>query len=345
MLSFEQIVLEVTEACPNACLHCYNYWRDDRAPLRSSGTLTRDEIRAIIRNIRADSRLKHVGISGGEPLLRRDLPGIVSDLNDEGLGVLVITGGGSLTEAVLSRFPRETAFEMTLFSSDAALHDRVAGRAGAFARLIKAALLVTGRGHPLAISVVANRLNAHRTGDALRLGLALGGNAFLFNRMNLTRATLPHAGELAPTPEQLSAALDQAEEFARECHTTISVSVPIPPCVVDLTRYRHLFFGWCARGGADSYYTVGYNGLLRPCNHSSQILGDLRTHSFRELVRSRRTRSFWRPVPARCRQCELPDAHLCRGGCPAAADECYGTRSRPDPVVDVMLRPGAVSVV
>jgi radical SAM protein with 4Fe4S-binding SPASM domain len=116
----------------------------------------------------------------------------------------------------------------------------------------------------------------------------------------------------------------------------IAVSVPIPPCVVDLKPYQHLLFGWCPRGrSADVYYTVSHNAMLRPCNHSSVILGDLRKQSFTELVKSRRAAAFWRPVPAACQKCVLPGHKLCRGGCPAASDECYGTRRRWDPIVEV----------
>lgn len=335
MTPFEHVVLEVTEACPHACLHCYNFWRENRAPLASLDTLNRKEIRHLIRRIKAETPLRNVGISGGEPLLRRDLPGIVTDLVEDDLAVVVITSGALLTRQRAARFPKETVFEITLFSAGAALHDRIAGRAGAFRRVVDGAVCAWGRGCRLGVSVVVNRLNAHDVFAALEFGVALGANAFLLNRMNFTRLTLPRAGELAPTPAQLKLALDAAEEFATEFQTTVAVSVPIPPCVVDLTPYRRLFFGWCARGQADAYYTISHNGLLRPCNHSSVILGDLRQRSFRELVHSRKAAAFWAPVPPACRDCRYPDHELCRGGCPAASDECYGTRRRWDPIVDL----------
>jgi radical SAM protein with 4Fe4S-binding SPASM domain len=154
--------------------------------------------------------------------------------------------------------------------------------------------------------------------------------------MNLTRLTLPKAGELAPTSGQLKEALDAAEEFAIKYRATVAVAVPIPPCLLDLTPYHHLLFGWCPRGRAEeAYYTVSYNGLLRPCNHSSLILGDLRKESFLKLVNGRKAAAFWAPVPTSCRKCKYPGHELCRGGCPAASDECYGTRMRWDPIVDL----------
>ena len=228
--------------------------------------------------------------------------------------MLVITSGASLTPARISRFPKETNFEMTLFSTGAALHDHIAGRAGAFDRTIEGVLTAVRYGCRVALTAVVNRLNASETGYVYRLGVALGANAFLFNRINFTRVTLPRAGQLAPTPEQLREALDATEEFATKYGVTVSAAVPIPPCVVDTTGYRRISFGWCGRGNEESYYTIGYNGLLRPCNHSSRILGDLKTQSFAEIVKSRKTRSFWAPVPPACRACTYPGGEACRGG-------------------------------
>ena len=116
----------------------------------------------------------------------------------------------------------------------------------------------------------------------------------------------------------------------------ISVSVPVPACVVDPEAYPHLHFGWCPRGGADAYYTIGHDGLLRPCNHSSVVLGDLRTHTFTELTQQAAAHSFSAPVPSACRSCDHPLRDLCRGGCPAASDECYGTREHWDPIIDTV---------
>ncbi|MGC4052087.1 MAG: radical SAM protein [Paludibaculum sp.] len=336
MTPYERIVLEVTEACHHACLHCYNYWREDRAPVLAPDTLSRAEIRDLIRRIRCDAPLKQAGLSGGEPLLRKDLPEIVEDLRNEGLGVVVITNGTLLTPARARRFPEGTVFEMTLFSADAALHDRIAGVAGAFRRVLAGAVAAVTNHCRLAVSVVVNRLNAHDVRRALELGIALGSDAFLLNRVNFSRCTAGQGDLLAPSVEQLRQALEAAESVAAEYDAMVAVSVPMPPCVVDPTPYEHLHFGWCPRGNSEAYYTVSHNGLLRPCNHSSRILGDLRKQSFAELTRGRAARAFWAPVPPECRTCSHPLAGLCRGGCPAASDECYGTRKRWDPLVEIV---------
>jgi radical SAM protein with 4Fe4S-binding SPASM domain len=185
----------------------------------------------------------------------------------------------------------------------------------------------------LALACVVNRLNFHDVFRTIELGIALEAEAVLFNRINLSRETLASAAELVPSVEQLRQALEAAEDAARQYGIAVAVSVPIPPCVLDLSPYRHLHFGWCPRGGGGAYYTVSYNGLLRPCNHSSAILGDLRTEGFAEIVTREATRAYWRPLPAECRDCAEPLRGSCQGGCPAASYECYGSGGRIDPFV------------
>lgn len=303
-------------------------------------TLSRAEILGLIRKIRCETPLRQVGLSGGEPLLRPDLPEIAADLNAEGLSVVVITNGTLLTEEVLDRFPAETIFEFTLFSIDAQLHDRIAGRPGAFQKVIRGIQCAARRHFRLALACVINRLNTHDVMQTIELGIALKAEAVLFNRINLSRSTLPLADQLVPSVHQLREALDGAEEASRRYGITVAVSVPIPPCVLDLTRYQYLQFGWCPRGGKDAYYTVSYNGMLRPCNHSSVILGDLRTEDFGAIVRRESTRAFWRPVPPECQRCQHPLRDLCRGGCLAASHECYGTAARIDPFVPLCSTEG-----
>ena len=333
-LAFAQVVVEVTQACHHRCVHCYNFWQSHRAPVDDPAALSRAEILALVRKIRRDTPLRQVGLSGGEPLLRPDVPEIAADLAADGLGVVVITNATLLTEDRLARFPEGTIFEFTLFSAEAALHDRIAGRPGAFEQTVHGVERAGRRNFRLALACVINRLNAHDVWRTIELGIALRAEAVLFNRINLSRATLRSAPQLVPSVEQLRQALEAAEVAARRYNIAIAVSVPIPPCVLPLDRYPHLHFGWCPRGGQDAYYTVSYDGGLRPCNHSSVILGDLRRESFADIVTRSSTRAFWQPLPPECRQCPDPLRDSCRGGCPAASRECYGSGTRIDPFVE-----------
>ena len=130
MLPYRSVVLEVTEACPQACAHCYNYWREHRARTVTRRTLTRRKIRDLVQRIKQETALEQIAVSGGEPLLRSDLPGILEDIAAEGLNPVVITSGAPLTLRRVKRLPRKTVLEITLFTADADLHDRIIGARG-----------------------------------------------------------------------------------------------------------------------------------------------------------------------------------------------------------------------
>ncbi|HTN48970.1 MAG TPA: radical SAM protein [Burkholderiaceae bacterium] len=334
MLPYRTVVLELTEQCPHQCRHCYNYWRNDRAKTVTPETLSRREIRALVQRIKQATALEQVALSGGEPLLRSDLPGILQDLLAEGVTPVVITSGALLTPTRVKRLPPETVLEVTLFGADAELHDQIVGRKGTLKRVIEGVARARSHGCGLVVSVVVSALNVHEVGRALELGIALGAEGFLLNRMNLTPQTM-RAGGLVMSQDQLEQMLASAEAAAQQYDAAISVSVPIPACLVNPARFPHLHFGWCPRGGKDAYYTVSHDGKLRPCNHSSRVLGDLRLQPFAELTEGATARAFWAPHPAECVDCEHPMRDLCRGGCPAASDECYGTRVRWDPVIEL----------
>ncbi len=328
------LVLEVTGRCNHACTHCYNPWRAEAVRPAAAPLLSRDEWSSAILAACEDAPISQVAVSGGEPLLRPDTPDIAADLQQLGLNVVVITNGARLTEACLRRFPAGCTFETTLFSDQAALHDQLAGRPS-FARVLWNLARLRRYGHHLVVVCVVTRQNAHVVGRVIRLGVALGAQAVMLNRVNVTRRLYREAADLVPTSAQLRACLHEANEAAALYGVTVPVSVPVPPCVVDPTPFRNLHFGWCPRGGPDAYYAYGASGDIRPCNHSTRVLGNVKVHRLRDVADGERARAFWGAAPVECADCDHPLKDKCLGGCLAAADECFGTPARRDPYVEL----------
>ena len=142
---------------------------------------------------------------------------------------------------------------------------------------------------------------------------------------------LRHLGELLPSPEQVAEALAVADAGVESFGLSISVSVPVPPCLVDLSRYRRLRFGYCAAATERAYYTLDPLGNLRMCNHSPMILGSLRETPFLRLIRSPAARAFADALPAECGECA--QARVCRGNCKAAAEQACGSARALEPFV------------
>jgi radical SAM protein with 4Fe4S-binding SPASM domain len=332
------IVLELTENCNNACKHCYNFWKSNghALPRAGSGPISREDIRFLLDKVKKDTAVETVALSGGEPLLHPDFPGILGDILDVGLQPVVITNGVLLTDAMLRRLPSDIHFEVTLLGHYAALHNRLAGN-DVFDVVIHNMAGIERYGSHLTLAFVATKFNALDIRHTVELGLALGAIAIMYNRVNLSRRMQPYAREYVPPAPMLRESLDILQNTVHKYELQAACSIPIPPCVVDISRYPDIQFGFCPRGDENAYYTIGPDGLLRPCNHSSVVLGDLRRRGFAEIVSGDKCKSFWETVPPECRSCTHPLKEKCRGGCTAAAHEFYGSQSKIDPFCEFTL--------
>ena len=103
----------------------------------------------------------------------------------------------------------------------------------------------------------------------------------------------------------------------------------MPPCLIDTSRYKRIGFGFCAAGTDRAYYTVDPAGFVRPCNHSTTILGNLREKTMREMLDSAAMHDFAEARPDFCSGCRME--RECLGGCKAAAEACCGSLRAMDP--------------
>ncbi len=249
--------------------------------------------------------------------MRRDAPEIACDLAELGLEIVVITNGALLTEATLDRFPADTLFEVTLLSAHARTHDELAGNR-VFETILQNVVRIDGRGHRWAMACVVTHRNAREVAGAIELGVALGAQGLLLDRLNPNRRIVENAPHLLPTVDDVRSALSAAEDAAARYDLGVGVAVPVPPCLIEPADYPHLHFGWCPRGNSESYFTVDCRGRLRPCNHSSVVLGDLRAEPFLDLMQMEAANRLWAFEPDDCLGCQHPLRDRCRGGCPAA---------------------------
>lgn len=326
----DSLIFEVTQRCNHDCPHCYNAWKND-APYPAIQELNTADTLAMLDKVLDETDAGHVTLTGGEPLLRRDLPDIVDHLNRRHCVVNLITHGGLLTEATIGRLTPDkiSIFELPLLSCEAAIHDRLSGKPGAYDAVTMAIADLKLAGQVVVCVFVATALNLHTWRETVELAFALGVDGVMFNRFNPGGEGFRNLDLLQPTPEALREALDVAQELSVDYELSISCSIAMPPCLFEYERWPGLSFGFCAAGTTDAYYTLDPAGNLRPCNHSMVILGNVREQSFWELADTRAMRDFVAARPEDCAGCRLEDE--CLGGCKAAAEVCYGKLTTCDP--------------
>jgi radical SAM protein with 4Fe4S-binding SPASM domain len=329
-------VLELTQRCNNRCSYCYTVWDSPGLGCNQhdQDEMSTAEIKEVIAKLQDEAPVENIALSGGEPLLREDLSEILAFIKDRGIASVVITNGTLLSKERVAATMVGGTYEVTLLSYHREVHDQLAGRRGAWDAAIDGVANVRQAGGRVVAVFVATKHNYMDLFKTAELAIALGAYGLMYNRMNLGAHNLRYVDQLLPTPVMIQENLDMLEELGEKYGLPIAVSVVIEPCVVDVRKYEHVHFGWCPLAGEDSYFTIDPVGNVRICNHSPVILGNIKRDRFVDIYYNHpHVRSFHDTWPAECADCEPELKEMCRGGCKAAAEQCYGTLARVDPFV------------
>ena len=326
----QSFVFEVTRRCNHECPHCYNAWKNpgDYAP----DELPTDQTLAILDRMLDQTGARLVTVSGGEPLLRDDIFAIVDHLAKRAIAVNFLTNGSLMNDDAIARLAegeKVSIFELPLLSVERAIHDEMSGRAGAFDDVTLAIASLKAARQRVVTVFVATKQNLHTWKRTAELAIALGADGIMFNRFNPGGQGRANVEALQAAPAELSAALDEAQAITEQYKLPISCSIAMPPCLFDHDRWPGLGFGFCAAGTERAYYTLDPVGNVRPCNHSTLILGNIGEVDFADMVESADMQDFKTARPTICSGCSVEET--CLGGCKAAAEVCCGSTREADP--------------
>lgn len=336
----ENIVFEVTPDCNNDCMYCYNVWKSPLRPYRR-GELSLPNVIQILDNVLDELSLKSVALSGGEPFLRDDLSQIVSYLWSRHVNSLIITNGTLLTKENINRTCGANNYELPLLSYRKAVHNQLTQR-DCFNNVIQGMHDLKEEGGRFAVAFIATRLNYEDLEKTIELAIALGAEAVLYNRMNVSASNYRYSEILLPTIAMIRENLDVLEKFGEAYGLPISCSIPIQPCLIDMSQYNHIHAGFCPlagkNDGKNAYFTIDSMGNLRICNHSSFILGNLLEKRFSDLMDNPYIEKFRRTSSKDCILCPPEVRNYCHGGCKAAAEECFGSLEMSEPFLESNLQ-------
>ena len=319
------LLAELTYGCPLHCPYCSNPL--DLAAYRDELT-TADWQRVLAEA--SELGVLQVHLSGGEPLLRRDLVPIVATARALGLYTNLITSAlglsarraGELRDAGLDHV------QISIQADEPVRSDRIAGLPS-FERKLTAARLVKNMGWPLTLNVVLHRGNIDRTGALLELAEDLGADRIeLANTQYYGWAARNRAG-LLPSRAQL----DRAEAHVRAAHERLRGRMEIIYVIPD---YYSRYPKPCMGGWGRRQLTVVPDGDVLPCPTAHELplpRASVREHSLAWIwARSPLFQRFrgqdWMPEP--CRSCDRRDVDF--GGCRCQAFQLTGDAARTDPV-------------
>jgi radical SAM protein with 4Fe4S-binding SPASM domain len=149
-------VWEMTSACNLQCIHCHVSGGE-----RTSDELTTEEAKRLIDQLAEVSEFRMMAFTGGEPLMRDDLFELLAYAQALGFTNTLATNA-TLVDDVVARELRRCGVvigAVSLDGCDAATHDFVRNRSGAFEAALQGMKSLRRAGIPLHINITAMEYN------------------------------------------------------------------------------------------------------------------------------------------------------------------------------------------
>src|SRR4051812_24181538 len=324
------LVAELSYRCPLRCPYCSN--PVDIGADRYRAELETEHWSRVFGEAGALGVLQ-LALTGGEPMLRRDLEQLVAAGRAGGLYSTLVTGGTLLTRERAGRLKDAGLdhVQVSIQSPHPEENDRIAGNRS-FAKKIAAAHATRELGLPLTINCVLHRQNLDRIEEVLHLAEELDAQRVELANTQYYGWAVVNQGALLPTRAQLERGEEAVERFRARVGPRITVLWVLPDYYEELPKP-------CMAGWGRTTIVVAPNGDALPCQAASTIPG-LAFPNVRErplawiwqesdaFTRFRGT--DWMQEP--CRSCPLGRQEEDWGGCRCQALRLAGDAAATDPV-------------
>jgi heme b synthase len=333
------VAWEVTRSCNLNCVHCRA--SSEKGPY--PGELDSAKALEIIDQIALSGR-PIIILSGGEPLLRKDIFDLARHGTKLGLRMVMATNGTLLT-APIAREIKASGIKRVSISLDganAAEHDRFRNVHGAFDSALRGIGILKAAGMEFQINTTVTRHNVNRIDKILKLAVELG-------------AVSHHIFLLVPTGrarDMVDEGIDSLEyegllhwfcDMRDKIH--IQLKATCAPHYYRILRQEAQRKGEkmdietygldaVTRGclGGTSFCFISHDGIVQPCGYLELDCGDLKTSSFDLIWQESGIFKKLRDLSAykgKCGRCEYQ--RVC-GGCRARAYEATGDYLAEEPL-------------
>jgi pyrroloquinoline quinone biosynthesis protein E len=320
------LLAELTHRCPLHCPYCSN----PLALVGAEGELTTDEWTRVFSEAR-DLGVLQLGLSGGEPLARRDLPLLAAHAHRLGLYTTLVTSAVGLTRerALELRDAGLDHVQISIQDANADEADHVAGMRAARLKQ-EAAAIVRELGFAFTINAVLHRGNLDRIGEIIEFSAALGADRLELANTQYYGWALQNRRALMPTAEQVAAAQAVADAAVQKYRGRIRILYVLPD-------YYEAYPKPCYGGWGNLYLVIAPDGRTLPCHGATEI-----TTLHFDSVRDHPLAWIWNESPAfqayrgdewmsePCRSC--PRKTIDFGGCRCQAFALTGDATNADPV-------------
>ena len=319
---------EITYKCPLHCVFCYN-------PLNYANHDNELDTESWVRVFSEARKLGSVqlGLSGGEPMLRKDIETLVEESCKLGFFTNLITSGIGLTEEKIDNFKKYGLGQIQLSFQDSTkeLNDFLSSTK-TFELKSKVAKLIKKYKYPMVLNVVLHRLNIDHIEEILNMALEMqADHVELANTQYYAWAYL-NRENLIPTKEQILNAEKKLEVFREKVGNKMKLYFVLPDYYE--TRPKACMNGW-----GTTFLNIAADGVALPCHEARMLpkieLPNVRDHSihwiWNESSLFNKYRGFdWMEEP--CKSCNEKEKDF--GGCRCQAFLITGNPDSTDPICD-----------
>ncbi|MEM2213246.1 MAG: radical SAM protein [Candidatus Nezhaarchaeales archaeon] len=306
-----------------------------------SEELTSEEAKKLF-NAAADFGVENLFITGGEPLLRKDLLELIEYASAFGLKLYVKTKGWRINEEVARKLASSNCKVIVSVAGLEKVDDTLRGE-GAFKRSINAASLCSKQGILYSLSVMNTKYVVNQVRDLVGLALKLGSEGFslecLIPRPVHIEEQRVKLVPLEPTPEEREKELNELYLLSKQ----LGGRIRITPYDMQYNRVLKTKEPWLTLRGrceirnnleADEWLEVLDDGKVYCCSPLGLAFGDVRRNPLDDVMERVRSSDLVRKladrinIKGKCRICEFNG--IC-GGCRARAYVYTGDMFASDP--------------
>ncbi|OGW27487.1 MAG: radical SAM/SPASM domain-containing protein [Nitrospirae bacterium GWC2_42_7] len=342
------IAWEITRRCNLRCVHCRS---SSELEAKDHPDFSLEEAFRVLDDI-SDYAKPVVVLSGGEPLVRKDVFEIARYGTDKGLRICLATNGTLVTDEICLKIKDSgiRIVSLSLDGSEASVHDDFRNQKGAFAGTINAARLFKEHGIEFIVNSSFTKRNQEEIPKIYRLAKELGATAWYMFMIVPTGRGEEIMKELI-SKEEYEKILDWHYDMEKE-EDTMLVRPTCAPHYYRVVLQRSKEEGEKFKRRTLKFSTGGAKGCLAgqliclidvdgnvlPCSYFPKPAGNIKEKSFKDIWENselfKDLRDF-KKYKGKCGACEF--VNVC-GGCRARAYSVYGDYLAEEPFCSFVPR-------
>lgn len=309
--------LEVAAACNLKCTHCFA----GELP-RKESPLGLNEIDGLFDSLKRMGTFR-IGLTGGEPLLRKDLFDIIDLATSHSLHPCVTTNGLLITEDIAREFAKRELvwLNVSLEGATVDTNDLVRGK-GTFQRVLER-LSVLSMHSRFTLAFTIMKSNLHEMKACAELAYKLGAHTAVFRPLYPVGVARHHL-ELMPTFEEYHQALNELAGLQYHNEFELCNIDPFSPAAREESQSNIYDNYGC--GAGNTVCSVSLSGDVNPCSFLGNdfVASNIRNQQFEEIWHS--SQQF--------REMRDGSEDNFNGGCRARSLVLNGSAYAPDPWVN-----------